>query len=769
MSYQLGIDVGTTFTAAAVARDGRIEIFPLGDHSAAIPSVVFIGDGGAVLVGEGAIRRAASEPGRVARGFKRRLGDQTPILVGGVPVSAEALFARLLQWTVHRVSEQEGEKPEAIGISHPANWGPYKKDLLDQAIKIAGLDVPVTTLSEPEAAAIHYSSTERLEVGDIVAVYDLGGGTFDACALRKTATGFELLGRPEGIERLGGIDFDEAVFDHVLRSADGGVSIPDPAPPGVIAAAAHLRRECIDAKEALSTDTEVTVSVLFPDVQSNVVVTRSQFESMIQTPLSETTRALRRALEGAGVDPADVRKVLLVGGSSRIPLVAQMVSAELGRPVAVDVHPKHSVAFGAGIAAGAALKAATVVEPVAADAIPPTVLTAKDTTAASDGGGDGGAPPTRAAAMADTEPTQQPGKPAYGRRRGLLIGGALAAVAAIAVVILLVAGGGGDDDETVAGTSTQTEPTTTATFAGSLTPGEWGAVTDLPSPRQQVAATAVHGQIYVLGGLTESGASTKVEIFDNEINQWTTGPELPLPLHHAMAVAYRGELVVIGGWWPEGEDLVANTSADVYVLRDNAWEELPPLPEPRAAGAAAVVGSEIVVMGGQDATGELVQSTEVFDGESWRSGAPIPSPREHLAGASDGRFAYAIGGRELSSDANLAVLERYDPASDSWEQLPPMPTARGSLGGAAVIKGELLVVAGGEEPTGVLGAVEGYSISDEEWAALPDLPTARHGAGVARLGTSVYVIGGATQPGHSASTSEVEALGFTVGESGGNK
>ena len=126
--------------------------------------------------------------------------------------------------------------------------------------------------------------------------------------------------------------------------------------------------------------------------------------------------------------------------------------------------------------------------------------------------------------------------------------------------------------------------------------------------------------------------------------------------------------------------------------------------------------------------------------------------------------------REHECEQRLAPEQPAGLRAQAHQQrMPAMPTARGSLGGAVVIKGELLIVAGGEEPTGVLGAVEGYSISDEEWSALPDLPTARHGAGVARLGTSVYVIGGATQPGHSASTPEVEALSFTAGESGGNK
>jgi non-specific serine/threonine protein kinase len=490
-----------------------------------------------------------------------------------------------------------------------------------------------------------------------------------------------------------------------------------------------------------------------------VTLTREQFESMISTPLAETTKALRRALQGAGVQPAEIKKVLLVGGSSRIPLVAEMVSAELGRPVAVDLHPKHSVAFGAGIAAGAALKAASVSSDAPALGTPPP----EPPTAAS-ASPPAGAPPPREAEAA--EPGPSPPGSAEGRRR-LLAGAGIAALVAIVIAVIVLAGGGDDSDpETTAAQTTTSTPTTTATTTppatGSLVPGEWREVGEAPTARQQVATASLKGQIFVVGGLTESGATTKVEAFDPFISAWRDAPALPVALHHAMAVSYRGELVVIGGWTPEGADLTAVTSADVYALRDNEWVELEPLPEPRAAGAATVVGDEIVVVGGQDATGELVQSTEVFDGESWRSGAPIPTQREHLAAASDGSYAYAVGGRQLSSEANSDALERYDPQSDSWEQLPPMPTARGSLGGAAVIKDDGLIVVGGEEPTTVLGTVEVFDISEQAWSPAPELPTARHGAGIARIGTTVFVIGGATQPGHSASSNAVEALEFSV-------
>ena len=350
MTYALGVDLGTTYSAAAVHRGDRPRIVELGVRSASIPSVVFLRDDGTMLSGDAAQRRAAGEPRRVAREFKRRIGDPTPILLGGSPYSAEALSARLLRWIVDHVAEREGGAPDAITVTHPANWGPYKTDLLEHAVRLAGLGSAVL-LTEPEAAVRHYASQERVEVGSVIAVYDLGGGTFDAAILRKAEIGFEPLGRPEGIERLGGIDFDAAVVDHVVRSLDGMVDALEGDGAGALQALARLRQECVDAKEALSSDTDVSIPVSLPNVQTEVRLTRAEFEAMIRPSLTDSLDAMRRALASADVTPDQVTAVLLVGGSSRIPLVAQLVSNEFGRPVAIDADPKHAIALGAALMA----------------------------------------------------------------------------------------------------------------------------------------------------------------------------------------------------------------------------------------------------------------------------------------------------------------------------------------------------------------------------------------------------------------------------------
>ncbi len=457
--YALGIDLGTTYTAAATWRHGQVEIASLGSRSTAIPSVVLLREDESFLVGEAANRRGLTEPHRVSREFKRRLGDTTPILLGGVPYSAEALMARLLRAVVEEVSGREGGAPATIGISHPANWGPYKTDLLTQATRLADLDRPVTLLSEPEAAATFYAQQQRLEPGSIVAVYDLGGGTFDAAVLRKTARGFEILGQPEGIERLGGIDFDAAVFAHVRQSLGDTLPELDEDDPQVVAAVARLRDECVAAKEALSTDTDTTIPVLLPNLSTEVRLTRAELEEMVRPVLHETVQALRRALTSAQVAADQVHSVLLVGGSSRIPIVAQLVGAELGRPVAVDAHPKHAVAAGAAWAASVEMPHPTATEPAPAPPAPapapepaapppppapaPAVGTARVPTPASTPTSSTVAAPTTKAGDHDRAGEGGSGfRGAAGRLRSTIAGPRAWQVAGGVVVVALLAAGG---------------------------------------------------------------------------------------------------------------------------------------------------------------------------------------------------------------------------------------------------------------------------------------------------------------------------------------
>jgi molecular chaperone DnaK len=350
-SYWLGIDLGTTYTAAAIcwpAVDGlEVQVVPLSNRSHAIPSVLYLPGDGSVVVGEGAQRRSLTDPDRVIREFKSRIGDEIPILVGGSPFFAHDLAAEYASWLWQFVSEREGVPPEGVTLTCPASWGPYKTALFERAVQDAGLS-HVTLLGEPQAAAISYASRERVEVGATLAVYDLGGGTFDAAVVRKDSpTSFTVLGRPEGIDGLGGVNFDEAIFEHACAAAGVPLDQLNPNDPNLVADVARLRRECTEAKEALSVDTDATIAVSLGGVRQRVRLTRAEFEEMIRPDLDRTIEATHRALESAGVDPGQLDAILLVGGSSRIPMVSQLIAADFGRAPAIDEDPKVAVAMGA--------------------------------------------------------------------------------------------------------------------------------------------------------------------------------------------------------------------------------------------------------------------------------------------------------------------------------------------------------------------------------------------------------------------------------------
>ena len=381
MTYRLGVDLGTTWTAAAIWEAGKAAIFPLGQQRAAIPSVVLLRADGTVLTGEAAIRRAISEPERVAREFKRRIGDPTPIIVAGTPYPAEALTARLLRSVIDQVATQQGRAPEQVVISHPANWGAYKLELLTDIARRADLDpAECAFITEPEAAAISYASRQRVGIGQNACVFDLGGGTFDVALLQRTPVGFAILGRPDGIERLGGIDFDAAIYAHVTSNLGQHYTELDPEDPLTLSAIARLRQDCVEAKEALSADTDTTIPVLLPNYQTEMRLTRAEFEQLIRPPLLDTIETTRRAIASAGLETSEIHHVLLVGGSSRIPLISQLVQRELNLPTSVDADPKHAIAVGAATlrlpppqdGTGAPLAAAASVSPPPAPG-PPAV------------------------------------------------------------------------------------------------------------------------------------------------------------------------------------------------------------------------------------------------------------------------------------------------------------------------------------------------------------------------------------------------------------
>ncbi|MFY1632205.1 Hsp70 family protein [Solwaraspora sp. WMMB335] len=353
MTYGLGIDVGTSFTAAALGNGTHAEMLPLSDVSLVTPSVVFADPDGVLLTGEAAARRAEREPARAVREFKRRLGDPTPIVLGGREYSPPELIAALVRDVVDTARQVTGGRdPDAVVLTCPAIWGPYRLEQFAEVSALAEVE-HCRVVTEPEAAAAFYLPGRSPAVGRLVAVYDLGGTTFDTAVLRSTGDGWELLGDPEGVDGTGGVDFDLAVLGLLDERLGGAVSRLDRTRPEQAAALTRLRQDAVRLKESLSTETETTLSVLLPDGPSEVRLTRAEFEDRISPVLEPTIEAMHRALASAGLSPSMLDTILLSGGSSRIPLVARRLAKEFARPVRTVAQPEHVVATGAAALAHA--------------------------------------------------------------------------------------------------------------------------------------------------------------------------------------------------------------------------------------------------------------------------------------------------------------------------------------------------------------------------------------------------------------------------------
>jgi hypothetical protein len=337
----------------------------------------------------------------------------------------------------------------------------------------------------------------------VIAVYDFGGGTFDATILRKTDDGFEPLGQPEGLERLGGIDFDEALFRRAMGIVTAAGVTVDTEDPATMAAIARLRDECRRAKEALSSDTDATVPIFLPGLQTEMRVTRAEFEDMIRPRIHETVEALGRATRSAGLELSGLDRILLVGGSSRIPLVAEMVRESTGRPVAVDAHPKHTMALGAAYVAENQRVAAVGAAPAAAVAAP----IAEDTDVA---------------APAPDAATPPPAATGGVRARPLLpIGLAIAGVAVVAAVALGASGilGGAGTGGPSASPSQSLAVVASASPSPAPTPSPTPVVTPSPTPTPTPEPTPTPtppGRQARITGITVSGGRYVVDyqVFD---------------------------------------------------------------------------------------------------------------------------------------------------------------------------------------------------------------------------------------------------------------
>ncbi len=359
---RLGIDLGTCLSCAAALVDGELKLVkdPV-KHGYSFPSSVYVTERGEVLVGHAADNNRRKEPGRYKREFKRDWGNREPYRLGDRAFTPEELAAEVLRKLKTEADKLAGHRGATIDtalVTVPANYQLHKRTLVKQAGAAAGFR-HVEILEEPVAAAIYYTwSGGAVEEGDILLVYDLGGGTFDAALIRRTGESFELLAPPVGLEHCGGVDFDRKIYaDLQERTSPALRELLDPARRDIEAlrARAVVADFCRDVKHQLSEALEASDEILLPRVDPETYeLTRERFNAMIKPLLDETCELCRAHVRGAGVSWEQVKGVLLVGGSCRAPYVQEIVERQLGRPVLWVEDPELAVCKGAAIR-GAAL------------------------------------------------------------------------------------------------------------------------------------------------------------------------------------------------------------------------------------------------------------------------------------------------------------------------------------------------------------------------------------------------------------------------------
>jgi molecular chaperone DnaK len=352
----IGIDLGTTFSAAAtVAPTGEPYVLRNREGVSTTPSVVcFVGE--KPLVGESARRATTITPAECVEFVKRHMGDPTWKFHTreGTRYTAEQVSALILRRIADDAEEALGVPCSEAVITVPAYFDDARRTATADAGRIAGLDV-LRVLNEPTAAALAFGYGADRE--GTVLVYDLGGGTFDCTAMRMGRGRMDVLATA-GDRNLGGFDFDNALMMHVaeaVRKTGGPWLLAPDLDDGLTEAV--LRERCEQAKRMLSSLPEARVAVDLDGAEYSVTVTRRMFEQLTRPLLRRTEEIVREVLEEAQIPPGGLSSALLVGGSTRMPMVTQMVEATTGVRVDRSVHPDEAVALGAGLLADFLAKA----------------------------------------------------------------------------------------------------------------------------------------------------------------------------------------------------------------------------------------------------------------------------------------------------------------------------------------------------------------------------------------------------------------------------
>ncbi|MFC4183658.1 molecular chaperone DnaK [Saccharococcus thermophilus] len=349
MSKIIGIDLGTTNSCVAVLEGGEPKVIPNPEGSRTTPSVVAFKNGER-LVGEVAKRQAITNPNTVIS-IKRHMGTDYKVEIEGKKYTPQEISAIILQYLKSYAEEYLGEPVTRAVITVPAYFNDAQRQATKDAGRIAGLQVE-RIINEPTAAALAYGLDK--EEDQTILVYDLGGGTFDVSILELGDGVFEVKATA-GDNHLGGDDFDQVIIDYLVDQfkQEHGIDLSKDK-----MALQRLKDAAEKAKKELSGVTQTQISLPFISANESgplhleTTLTRAKFEELSAHLVERTMGPVRQALQDAGLTPADIDKIILVGGSTRIPAVQEAIKRELGKEPHKGVNPDEVVAIGAAIQGG---------------------------------------------------------------------------------------------------------------------------------------------------------------------------------------------------------------------------------------------------------------------------------------------------------------------------------------------------------------------------------------------------------------------------------
>ena len=352
MGKIIGIDLGTTNSCVAVMEGGEPVVIPNAEGNRTTPSVVAFSKNGERLVGQIAKRQAVTNPDNTVISIKRKMGTAEKVKIEGEEFSPQEISAMILQKLKTDAENYLGQKVTQAVITVPAYFSDSQRQATKDAGKIAGLEV-LRIINEPTAAALAFGM-DKEDQDQKIMVYDLGGGTFDVSILDIGDGVFEVLAT-NGNTHLGGDDFDQRIIDYLISEfkKSNGIDLSTDK-----MAMQRLKEAAEKAKIELSgmQQTQINLPFITADAQGpkhlDVTLTRAKFEELIRDLVDATRVPVEQAMKDAGVTSADIHKVLLVGGSTRVPCVQEEVKKITGKDPDKGINPDECVAIGASIQGG---------------------------------------------------------------------------------------------------------------------------------------------------------------------------------------------------------------------------------------------------------------------------------------------------------------------------------------------------------------------------------------------------------------------------------